>query len=201
MATLTDYRADLDGLLATAVDASTWTTALKDEAIRQALQQYNAVLVYETSFTVVGSGYEQDLSGISGVNQLLALAWPWSAGADYASRMVRWRVVSGQTVYIENGEPAAQDVIRVRHSKLHTISGLDGAAATNVAEFHRRGLGLLAASWCCTLRVRQLSENPAIPQEAGGYLLELAARFLGEWKERLVSLQRVANPGWSEIGL
>ena len=36
-ADLAAYRTTVDALLATAVDASTWTDAIKDQALRQAL--------------------------------------------------------------------------------------------------------------------------------------------------------------------
>ncbi len=46
-ADLAAYRTTVDALLATAVDASTWTDAIKDQALRQALAEYDDHFVYE----------------------------------------------------------------------------------------------------------------------------------------------------------
>jgi hypothetical protein len=203
MPALTDYRSDLDNLLATAVDSSTWTTAIKDEALRHALLEYNELNVYESSFTVSNSGEEQDLSSLTALNQILSLAWPWSDGEVYEHRLVRWRYTANQTVYIEDGEPNANDLIRVRYTRLHAIQNLDGAAATTVPDRHRLLIGLLACAWASDLRIRQLSENPAIPKEAIRHLVDLAARFRAEASRRFHTIQTLPGPGpsWPTLGL
>ena len=42
---LTDYRSDLDNMLATAVDASTWTDAIFDQPLCMALDTLKPLLV------------------------------------------------------------------------------------------------------------------------------------------------------------
>jgi hypothetical protein len=200
---LTDTRSDIDNLLATAVDSSTWTTAIKDEAARQALRQYDDLPVYEASFTVSSAGEAQDLSSLTDLKQVLSLAWPWSDGAHFDSLLVRWRYTTDQTVYIEDGEPAVGDLIRVRYKKLHRLNNLDSAVSTTVPDRHRLLLALLAAAWACELRIRQLTENPAIPTEAIRHLGDLAQRLRIEAQERSRSVQTLPGAGisWSTIGL
>ena len=84
MTTLADVRSDVGALLASAVDSLTWTTSLLDAAIRLGLAEVDSCLVYESDVTVTTADYEQDLSGIDNLLSVLALAYPWTTGADFA---------------------------------------------------------------------------------------------------------------------
>lgn len=201
MTTLTDYHADLDGLLAAAVDAATWTAALKDAALRLALREYDARLVYETSMPVITPGPDQDLSGIAGLDEVLALAYPWQEGADFASHTVCWRYAGDQTVLLEGVSPQVGQVIRVRHTVAHTIEALDAAPTTTVPERHRALVGLMAAAWCCDLRVRQVSENPAITEDAAQVLADLAEHFRVMAQQWLSRAQTGGVLRWAGIGM
>jgi hypothetical protein len=201
MTTVNDYRADLDALLATSVDAATWTTTLKDAALRLALHDYDARLVYETSLTVTVSGAQQDLAGIAGLDEVLALAYPWQEGADFAARTLCWRYVNDQTVLLEEVAPRAGQVIRVRHTRAHAIQALDGALATTVPERHRGLLGMDAAAWCCELRRRQVSENPAITEDAAQVLADLAEHFRDLFQQGLARAQTGGVLRWAGVGL
>lgn len=201
MTTLIDYRADLDGWLATAVDAATWTTALKDAALRLALREYDARLVYETSLTVTTAGAQQDVSAIDGLDEVLALAYPWQEGADFAAHTICWRYAGDQTVLVEEVTPQVSEVIRVRHTRGHTIESLDGAAATTVPERHRLLIGLAAAAWCCELRRRQVSENPAITEDAAQVLAGLAEHFRKLFQRGLARAQTGGVLRWAGMGL
>jgi hypothetical protein len=201
MTTLTDYRADLDGWLATAVDAATWTSTLKDAALRLALREYDARLVYETSFTVATAGAQQNVSAIAGLDEVLALAYPWQEGADFAARTVCWRYAGDQTVLVKEVTPQLGQVIRVRHTRGHAIESLDGAPATTVPERHRGLIGLAAAAWCCELRRRQMSENPAIPEDAAQVLADLAEHFRELFQQGLAHAQTGGVLRWAAVGL
>lgn len=201
MTTLIDYRADLDGRLATAVDAATWTAALKDAALRLALREYDARLVYESSLTVAAAGAQQDISAIAGLDEVLALAYPWQEGADFAAHTICWRYVDDQTLLVEEVSPQVGQVIRVRHTRGHTIESLDGAVATTVPERHRPLIGLAAAAWCCELRRRQVSENPAITEDAAQVLAELAEHFRELFQQGLARAQTGGVLRWAGVGL
>lgn len=201
MTTITDYRSDLDSILATAVDASTWTDAIFDEGLRLALGELNSQLVYEDDFEVQTTGYEQDLSGITDLFNISGLAYPWVEGSAFGECAVGWRWVGHNLVYFVDVEPQDGEIIRVRYGKLHKIQSLDSAASTTVAEAHRRLVGLWAAAYCCDLRVRQISEDPALPRAAAGDLRQVAADFREMAKECISHIAPSKAINWYNLGL
>ena len=198
---LASYRTLVGQILATAVDSSTWTTEIIDDALRHAMNLYNRLPVYEISFTVASTDREQDLSTITDIDEVLAVAYPWSDGADFAARMRDIRSVADQTIYFEDTEPQEDEVIRVRYTKQHKIKDLDSAATTNIATRHARIVGLAAASHACVTRFRQLSENPATPKEALDALRLAASAYMDEAREHIANHRRGVNPHWTGIGL
>lgn len=200
-ADLADYRESIDAILATAVDSSTWSTAIKDQALRSALAEYDEHFTYEASLTVSSTGREQDISSIAGVKDVLAAAYPWTDGADFATRQQRWRYVADQSIYFEGVEPHAGETLRVRYTKAHTLKDLDSAAATTVPDRHRQLLATLAASYACTLRLRQIGENPAIPDQAAEVLAEVSGRLAAAAGHLFVRARSAEPVAWQEIGL
>jgi hypothetical protein len=201
MTTLADYRSDLDNLLATAVDAATWPDALLDEALRRAVDELNLLLVYETNFTVATAGYEQDLSSLTDLYSVLAVAYPWQEGWDFAHTLAAWRSVGHNKIYFTAVRPAVGETIRVRYAKLHKIDDLDSAAATTVPDAHRSLVALWAAAMACDLRQRQISENPALPKDAAKQLAGLAAAFRQRAQERISHIPPLGRLCWAGIGL
>jgi hypothetical protein len=174
---------------------------LLDAAIRLGLAEVDGCLVYESEVTVTIADHEQDLSSIPDLLGILALAYPWVSGADFGRRLVAWRSVGQGRVYFDVVEPQVDEVIRVRHTKRHTLTDLDGAIATTLPEVYRSPLGLASAAWACDLRRRQLSENPASPAEAARVLGELAATYRGEVARRLARQPAQPAPVWAGLGL
>jgi hypothetical protein len=205
MAVLADYRSDLHNLLATAVDTSTWSNSLLDEALRRGLGELNLLLVYETSFTVSATGYEQDLSSLTDLHAVLAVAYPWQEGWDFARTLAAWRSVGQNKLYFAAVQPAVGETIRVRHSKLHTIEDLDSASATTVpgpeGSPYRALVGLWAAAFACDLRVRQISENPALPKDAGKQLAGMGVAFRKRAQETTSHMPPLGRLRWGSIGL
>jgi hypothetical protein len=201
MPVLTDYRADVVNLLATAVDASTWTTDLLDGALRSALHDLDALLVYETDVTVATAGYEQSLAAITDLLAVLSLAFPWVDDGEWLVLQPQWRFIAPATVRFENVKPAAGEKIRVRYSKQHKIQNLDAAAATTVSDLHRGLVGLLAAGWACEMRYRQISENPAIPVQAGAHVWTAAGRFRDRAGEGMSRLAPIGRLKWGSVGV
>lgn len=198
---LAGYRAALDAILATEVDASTWTTAIKDQALRHALMEYDRYFVYETTFTVASSGATQDLSGISALRDILAIAYPWVEGADFATRQQCWRMVADQTISLETATPEVGETLRVRYTKQHAIKDLDSATSTTAPDRHQALVATLAASFACVLRSRQLSENPAIPEEAIASLMTTARYYRTQAADLLQRASGGRDVKWGEIGL
>lgn len=199
-ADLAAYRTHLDSILATAVDAATWTTAIKDQALRLALQHYDRFPVYETSFTVTTAGHTQDLAGITGIKQTLAVAYPWDGHTSLDAIRTPHRYIGTNVIWFEQVEPQVGELIRVRYFKTHAIKDLDSAAATTVPDVDQTPLATYAAGWACFLRARQLSENPAPPHAALEQLNALCGQFMVAAREMLRPAQPAAV-AWPQFGL
>jgi hypothetical protein len=189
----------LENVLATAVDSSTWTSAIKDEALRLALDDLNPLVAYETSFAVGTTSYSQDLSTIPDVNQILACAYPWTAGGDFGKLLVEWRLSGLTSAEFFSVQPASGQTIRVRYTKRHKIQDLDGAGSTSVPGVCERLVLYAAAAWCCILRQRQVSENPALPEGeygSSGELAKLAEGFRAVFEELTGQLPPLGDLRW-----
>ena len=189
---LVDYRSDLYNNLAAAADANKWTPAMLDVALRQALAELNSLIVYEGSFTVITAGNQHDLTTLTSINSVLSVAYPWVDGDSFGDKVVEWRFVGENLIYLHNTQPAVGELIRVRYTKLHVIDDLDGAASTTVPEGYRVMVGLLAAAFACEMRLRQ----------SGELHLGQAAQTFRERAENAMS-QRPAlgRLRWGSIGL
>jgi hypothetical protein len=129
------------------------------------------------------------------------VAYPWQEGWDFGGHLATWRVVGPNKIYFTRVEPAVGDTIRVRYSKLHVIEDLDSALATTVPTIHRTLVGLWAAAYACDLRVRQISENPAIPRDAANVLRRVAADMRVRADKALSHIPPLGRLRWATIGL
>lgn len=201
--TLTDLRADLDALLGSAIDAATWTSALKDEGARRALDRYTRDgPIHESAFTVTEAGREQDLSAIAGLAAVESVAGPWAEGDRFAARALPWRLVNPPArILLETAALLPGELLRVRYRRSHTLSGLDGAAATTVPDAHRSLLALGAAAAAARVRLRQLGENPALPHTAAAALEQWCARAEADFAAGLDALSAERGVRWEGVGL
>lgn len=199
---LTDLRTDLAALLGSAVDSETWSDDLLDEGCRQALQFYNLMgPIYETSLSVTTAGHEQDVSAIAGLVTVEGVAWPWFDGALFEDEAMRWRMVAPTTLRLDRHAPAVGDLLRIRYRKAHTVSALDGAATTTVVDAHRGALVLGAAAQVLTIRIRQISENPALPRETPLLLADLRDDLQQAFARRMALCEGGRAPAWVRMGL
>lgn len=205
MTTLAIYRQDIRGILGTHVDASTWSHEMIDDGIRQALQQFSdEYFPQETDFAVTTTGRSQDLSSITDIREVVAIAWPWYDDESFHSYVNAWRRIGEQVIYIEDlcGYPSAGEVIRVRYTKTYQLNGLDEyVSSTSVPTTMQRTVELGAAGHAAMIRLRQLSENPAVPDAAYEGLKGVAEMLLAQFSEKLARLNQGTNPVWSNIGL
>lgn len=201
--TITDVRADIDALLASAVDNATWTAAIKDEGARQALRAYNLQgPAYEADVVVTVTGHEQDLSVINDLVAIECVAYPWHDGLLIEDYAVRWRRIGAFSVRVDGIAPALGETMRVRYRSAHTISGLEGALTTTVVDAHRGLLAQGALAYALALRLRQISENPAIPHEAAALLQSLRRGWDDVFAQGLDMLSGATqNPVWARVGL
>lgn len=192
MTVLADYRSDVYNNLAAAADANKWTPTMLDTALRQALGEFNSLLVYEGSFTVITAGNQHDLTTISTINSVLSVAYPWVDGDSFGDKVVEWRFVGENIIYLHNTQPAVGELIRVRYSKLHVIQNLDAAASTTVPEGYRVMVGLLAAAFACEMRLRQSGEL---------HLGQAAQRFRERAEQAMSQRPPLGRLRWGSIGL
>jgi hypothetical protein len=199
MSILSDFRTSLGNILATAVDSSTWTTAIYDESLRLALEDINPLIAYEADFSVSSTNYTQDLSTVTDLQNIIALAYPWVDGGDFGKLLVEWRLSGLASAYFTGVQPTNGQKIRVRYTKAHKIDDLDSAASTTVPTAAERLVLYAAAYWCCILRQRQITENPALPdgpQGAGPQLAELAAGFRARFTDLAEQLPPLGSERW-----
>ena len=162
---LTDYRTNLSNMLATAVDSTRWTTAMFDEALRNALQEFcERGPTVEVTFIAI-NGYEQNIGDdVPDLYSIERLAWPYETDrTDPADWAVPFRMKEHGIAILEtHDEPTAGELIQVIYRRLWTIQNLDSAAATSVNDVHARVVTTLGAYYACLLRLRQLSENSVL---------------------------------------
>jgi hypothetical protein len=201
--TLTELRSDLDAALANSVDASTWGTALKDQAVREALLIYSLHgPAYEADLPVTTAGHEQDLGALPNLLAVEVVAYPWHDGLLIEDQAVRWRMVGATRLRVDRVAPQVGETLRVRYRRIHSVAGLDGAAATTVPDSHRATLALGATAAALGLRLRQMSENPAIPREAAAGVEAVRRERAGAFEAALERLQgEVRSPVWAGVGL
>ena len=204
MSTLAELKTSLEYMIGSAVDPLTWTAAMKEEALRSALLTYTERgPISEIDFTVITAGKTHILSTITNIYSISDLAYPWSADLEFENCPRRWRTIDQLTVYLlGDAYPSVGEEIRVRYRKLYTISSLDGAADTTIPLAHERAVLLLAAIGILDIRLRQISENPAIPPEAVAAMTALHERWTAEVDRRLDKTSGLlSNPSWAGVGL
>ena len=203
MTALAGFRSALRLLL---VDSTTspvvWVDALVDEGLLSGLDVYGAVSpVLESSFTVVTTGYSQDVSSVTDLQSLLGLAWPWSDGLQFADYTIGWRW-SAEDILILNREVAAGDVLRLRYRRRHRVENLDGATATTVWASEERLFLFYAGAAACELRLDQLGRTRTASQDEGERLSARAERFRINAADLLLSLRSSGDRVvWGRIGL
>jgi hypothetical protein len=198
--TLADYREQMRGVLATALDASTWTDALLDAGLRSALLYLAERLPpVEVTLTCV-AGRTQPLTALPDLLTLAAVGWPWD-DAEGVWRGVRWRWVGSAAIHIESGVPVAGDGLRLRYWRRLTVSGLDGATATTLPDRHADLVATGAAGYALLGRVRQMGENPAVPKAAAATYVQVAGALIAQFSDGCRLLDGTAStPAWPQIG-
>lgn len=198
---LEDAREDVVRMLGGSVDAATWSQSMLDEAVRQSLRAYSLHgPAYEVDLTVEVSGHEQDLSAIADLLAIECVAYPWYDGLLIEDQAVRWRRVGAFTVRLDGVRPTLGETLRVRYRRTHAIEDLEGALTTTVVDAHRATIAAGAAGYAIALRLRQISENPALPLAAARDLDALRLRFDAIFVEELDRLTGVsAGPVWARV--
>ncbi len=199
---LAAFRTALRKRLGGDADTTTWPDALVDESLRQGLDTFAAQgPVYESSFTVTTTGYAQDISGVAQLYGLLAVAWPWADGEDFAGIAVSWRYTDDAGNILLNVQAQEDDVLRLRYRKRHLIEDLDSAVATTLSADTVQIILWLAAGHACDLRALALAEDPAAAKDAIATLGQKSQRYMKLAESLLLRTAEGGLVSWREIGL
>jgi hypothetical protein len=201
MSTLAEIRDRVEQALLDTGNAI-FTADLIDEAIRQALDEYNAVspLAAETVVTLPGDGREIALEDVTGLVEVTDVWWPYDSDATTET----WppNRVAGYRVYwddarpvlfldlIAGDQPQQDDEVRVWYTKRHTIQDLDSAAVTTLTAEHEILIVIGAAGGAALSRALDLIETAGTDLYAVGLLATWGKTQLREFRTKLAQLQR-----------
>jgi len=181
--TLTTLRDRVEATLQDATNAR-WSTDDIDEAIRKALEEFCLIDPLEsiTTITLAAAGREVDISAISGRLAVTRAWWPYTAAdPEYPPNWCTYEVW-GDVLFLDTGtEPAVSDVVRVWYTTLHTLNGLDGAAATTLPTDTDTVLVTGAAGFAAQQRAVELTEELNIDDKTVQKLSTYAADRLAEF--------------------
>ncbi|MBK8799354.1 MAG: hypothetical protein IPM07_25000 [Anaerolineales bacterium] len=199
--TLADYRERVRSVLATALDASTWTDALIDAGLRSALLYLAERLPPVEATLACAAGRTQPLTTLPDLLTIAAIGWPWQANEEIF-HAARWRWASNAAIHIESGVPAAGDLLRLRYWRRLAVSGLEGATATTLPDRHADLVATGAAGYALLGRVRQVGENPAVPKDAARTYVQVAGDLIARFSDGCRLLDGTAStPAWTQIGV
>lgn len=199
MTAIADFRARILAVLVDA-GAAIFTNAIVDEALSQALSEYNEALplAMETVLTLPGAGREIALNGLAGLRRVTEVYWPFdSLSEPWPPNRVRgWYVYwdDAQPVLylnnIEGDEPQLNDELRLWYTVSHTIDGLASAGETTIPAEHETLLVSGAAGHAALARTVDLIEVAGADMYATGLLGVWAQRKIKEFRDALARLQK-----------
>ena len=167
-----------------------WDADTIDEALKQALDQYNGVnpLHMETVITLPGDGREIALSGITGLLDVLDVWWPYDSDASDETwppnRVRGWRLWwddAQPLLFMEvadSSQPQTDEEMRIWYTKRQTIQDLDSASTTTLRGDHESLIILGAAGHAAMSRTVDLVEV------SGTDLYQVS--ILGTWGQRKI---------------
>jgi hypothetical protein len=188
-----------------------WDTGVIDEALRQALDQYNDVnpLHMETVITLPGDGREIALSGITGLLNVLDVWWPYDSAASSETwppnRVRGWRLWwddAQPVLFLEikdSSQPQTDEEVRVWYTKRQTIQDLDSADSTTIRGDHESLIVLGAAGHAAMSRAIDLIEVVGTDLYQVGILGTWGQRKLREFQAAVRELERQyarRGPSW-----
>ncbi len=188
MSNLSTLRARVASLLKDAGHAL-WTTGELDDAIRRALHRYSEMRPQElvATLTLADAGREIPLTGISGLLRPLRVWYPYSASEPgYPPRWVPWDLHGPATLFLDVAEePQAGEEVRLFYAALHTIEGLDAAAATTVPLDDEETIVLGAAGYAALARAAYATEAVTLSRETAAQWRAWAEARLAEFEARI----------------
>lgn len=181
-----------------------YSTDMIDESLRSALAELNrnAPQTNDSVLALASAGKEIDLSGISGLVEVLDAWYPYESDGWQPNRLSGWRLYwqAGSPVLLlhdgEGGEPQAGESLRLWYAAAHTVEDLDGAAATSLPTEWETALVEAAAGGCALLRGLALIEAAEVDLYQAGLLVAWGRLKLKAWGEFLrIQRERLKRMG------
>lgn len=179
-----------------------WNDNELDEALKQALDQYNYVnpLQKETVITLPGDSHEIALDSLTDLINVVDVWWPYDSDASQET----WppNRVRGFRLYWDDArpvlvldlkkgdQPQTDDEMRVWYVARHTIQDLDSATITTIRGDHVSLILLGAAGHAAMFRAIDLVETSGIDLYQVGMLATWGRSRLREFNAELAKVQR-----------
>lgn len=187
-----------------------WSTGDIDEAVRQALHEYSKTRPRQAVdlVTLAAAGREIDVSGVTGLLQVIDLWLPYTAASpEYPPNRRPFRhwadlgllVVVDDPASSEFGEPAAGEVARVFYTAMQTLKDLDSATVTTVPLDDESLLVTGAAGHAATSRAVDLAEQVTIDRLTSQQVRAWGLNQLQEFRAGLRNIARqlaTTSPPW-----
>jgi hypothetical protein len=211
MTTLTQLRDRVEAMLMDTANAI-WDTDVIDEAIRQALDEYNQVfpLSVETVITLPGDSREIALNSLTGLLDVMEVWWPYDSAASetWPPNKIRgfrlWWDDAQPVLFldlVDGSQPQQDDEMRIWYTKPQTIQDLDSADSTTLQGDHQSALVKGAAGHAALFRTADLVEVAGTDLYAVGLLGTWGRAKEREWSAFLESLRKQSarrGPPWGQ---
>ncbi len=199
MTALADFRSRIQILLTNDLTAD-YSDNRIDEALKQALSQYNGALPYEKDTVIVlpGDGREIALNSVTGLRHVTEVYWPFDSLAEpWPPNQVRgWYLYwdDGSPVLylnqIEGNEPQQDDELRLWFTAYHTIDGLASETETTIPTEHESLLCKGASGYAAMSRIAYLTESAYSDMFGAGLLATWGSRQIRSFEQELEAIKR-----------
>ena len=194
----TDLRDRIEDAVKDAANAD-WSEAELDNALRIALHELSVSLPSRSVTTIdaVDDTYEYDISGVSGLIEVVEVWYPYLSTDDTYKKPhpVKFRLLDDTTLYLDvDDDPDATYDLRVFFDQVQTLNGLDSATATTLNDMEQSALIFGAAGYAVLALARDkidaITFGPA-PED----LRKWAWARIMEFRQRVQMLAEVQDAG------
>jgi len=183
---------------------ATWEDHTLDQAVREALEDYNDANPEEAigTLTFASASRELDVSSLARLIDVLRVWCPYTAAdpefpPEWRTGFELW---PGSILYIADGtEPDADDVARIWYTRTHTIQELDAATSTSIPVQDTQLLVVGASAYAGSARARELSETVTAEDEAYRQIAGFAFRRMNEFRAGLNRIRAKAAGGYVSL--
>ncbi len=171
-----------------------WSAADLTRAVRWALHELSWATPRRASATFAAQAGQREYSlAAQGIDALFVVeAWyPYSASdPEYPPRVVPWRLLDDDTLYLDVEWVDAPEAIRLFYARSHAIQDLDGAPATTLSAEQEELVCLGAAGLAALQRAQESIGQVNVSGQAPRLWRDWGQERLHEFRTRLNQLAR-----------